>query len=381
MRLDLAAIVAVPWLALFVSASSHVRADDATAATPMDPVLASKDPRASPRKPRAGGWLALPVVGYAPETSMVLGGVVMRYLRIDDESHDTTVAVLATASLRKQFIVELLPELYFARNDYRIGAHLLAQHFPDRFFGVGNGADDSTTETYGRRSFELRSNFRRRVAGEFYVGLTGDQLFADIEVTDPGGLLATRQYTGEQGGVSSSVGVAASFDERDERAYPTRGAFVELSLAPFLRALGSQYQFFRTTLDARYFVSTWSGHVCAVRYLLDLAFGEVPFYQLPQFGGPNSMRGYYRGKFRDMTVHTLEIEYRLHLFWLLGAAVFAGAGQVGEDVRAAVSAPLRASAGGGLRLDVSGGDRYNLRVDAAGSPGEFGLYVSLLEAF
>jgi outer membrane protein assembly factor BamA len=370
-------------IALFVSAAARAQAapEEATAQpAPESRQDEAKPEQEKPEKPRSG-WVALPVVSYAPETSLVLGGYVMRYFRLDEKSHDTTLGAIVTGSFKRQFTVELMPEIYFARNDYRVGAQLIAQNFPDRFFGVGNSASDTTAENYGRRSFVLRTNFRRRIAGQFYGGLTTDLFFASIDIEEPDGLLATRDYVGEEGGVSSGVGLAASYDDRDERAYTMRGAFVELLLVPYLRGFGSDYQSFRSTFDGRYFVPTWKRQALGLRYFLDAARGEVPFYLLPQFGGPNSMRGYFRGKFRDTTVHTLEAEYRAHVWWLFGAAAFAGVGQVGESFSEMVSAPLRPAVGGGVRFDLSGGDGYNLRVDAAGWPGEFGFYVAILEAF
>jgi outer membrane protein assembly factor BamA len=333
------------------------------------------------KEKKRSGWLGLPVLSYAPETSLVFGAFGMRYFRLDDESHDTTLSALLTASLKKQFAFEFQPEIYFNQNDYRIGAHLIAQSFPERFYGVGNAVSEATAENYNRRSVRLLTNFRRRIAGEFYGGVTTEQLLLDLDVTDPDGLLATRDYVGEAGGFSSGIGLAASYDDRDDRTFTTRGAFIELAFLPFLRAFGSRYQFWRTTLDARYFVPTWSRQALGMRYFSDVTRGEVPFYQLPQFGGHNSLRGYFRGKYRDLTAHTLEAEYRAHLFWYVGAAAFAGVGQVGRDFGAMLSARLRPAVGGGLRFDLSGGDNYNLRVDAAGWAGEFAVYISVLEAF
>jgi hypothetical protein len=353
--------------------AERARTRDAPAERRADDAGAAAEQRA--------GWIVLPVVSYAPETSLQLGGFLMHYFRLDAGSHPTTLSALASATLKRQVIVELLPVLNFAHNDYRLEAHLEVQRYPDRFFGVGNAVRDEDAEEYERRFVRLRTNFRRRVAGDFYAGLTTDQLVMGIETDDPEGLFVTGEYVGEPGGFSSGLGMAAAFDSRDDHSFTTSGAFIEAKFLPYLRAWGSEYTFSRTLLDARYFLPTRARHALGIRYVIEVTLGDTPFYQLASFGGPNSMRGYFQGKYRDRMAQTLEAEYRARLFWRFGGALFAGAGQVGPHFGAMTSATLRPSVGGGVRFDLSGDDGFNLRVDAGGWSDEFGFYVAVLEAF
>jgi outer membrane protein assembly factor BamA len=347
--------------------------DDArSAAPPADRRADAKDP---------SGWVLLPVVSYSPETSLQLGGYVVRYFRLDRESHRSTLGGVVSGTLKKQVVAELRSSVHFDRGARRLDAHLEVQRYPDRFYGVGNAVRGDVFETYERRFLRLRTSFRQRVAGHFSVGATTDHLGMGLDAADSNGPLSTRDYVGEPGGLSSGLGVAASYDGRDDLAFTTSGGFVEAMLVTYLDVWGSDYGFSRATLDARYFARTADRQALGFRYALDVAGGTAPFYQLPTFGGALSMRGYYYGKYRDGVAHSLEAEYRARVFWRLGGAVFGGVGQVGASPASLRRAPLRPSAGAGLRFDLSGNDGFNLRADAAVSPDGPAFYVAVMEAF
>jgi outer membrane protein assembly factor BamA len=340
----------------------------------------SKSALTTPQTDQAG-WIALPVIGYAPETSVQLGAYAMRYFHFDAKSPRSTVGGMASGTLKKQVLVELKPNFYFGEGAYRLEAHFELQRFPDNFYGIGNDAQHSAAEKYERRLLRLSTNFRRRVHGSFHVGMALEQSSVTIDVKEPDGLLVNRDYWGERGGICSGLGVVATFDDRNDHAFTTSGFFFEAKQLTFLPAFGSDYRFSRTGFDTRYFLRTGPRRALAFRYLLEVGGGRLPFYQLPTFGGANSLRGYYWGKYRDSLAHALEAEYRARLWWRLGATVFAGAGQVAPRPSALASSPLRPSVGGGLRFDLSGTDGFNLRMDLGGWPGDVGFYMAVLEAF
>jgi hypothetical protein len=327
------------------------------------------------------GWIVLPVVAYAPETSLQLGAYLMRYFRFDPQSPRSTIGGMASATLKKQVVVEVKPTLHFAEGAYRLEAHFELQRFPDSFYGIGNDAEHQSAESYQRNLLRLVTNFRRRVHGSLFVGPTLEQSLMAIEAQEPSGLLANRAYLGERGGISSGIGIAMTFDTRDDHAFTTRGLFLEAKQSTYLAAFGSDYAFSRTALDTRYFLRTAPRQALGFRYALELAGGTPPFYQLPTFGGANSMRGYYFGKYRDLLAHALEAEYRARLWWRFGATLFTGLAQVGPRFGPLLSAPLRPSVGGGLRFDLSGNDGFNLRADLGGWPGDVGIYLAVMEAF
>ena len=327
------------------------------------------------------GWLLVPVVGFSPETDLQLGGLVVHHFRLDSGSRTSSIPLLVIGTTRKQLLVEFQPELYWSNDDYRFWMWIEGQRYPDSFFGTGNNVSNATEERYNRIYFRSRINFRRRIVSNLYGGVIADQVWARLYDFEPGGLLDSGEFLGSEGGLSSGLGLAFAWDDRDSRTYPTRNSYAELQFAGYQRWMGSRYPFAWLKLDARHYFPFGAKRVLAVRYVTEHTFGQTPFYQLPLFGGANSMRGYFFGKYRDDSVHFLEAEYRTPIYWRFGAALFAGIGQVGDNYGKVWTAPVRPAVGAGLRFNVGDEEIFNMRVDVGYWPDNFGIYVSVLEIF
>jgi hemolysin activation/secretion protein len=145
--------------------------------------------------------------------------------------------------------------------------------------------------------------------------------------------------------------------------------------------LGGDYAFWRVNADAREVLGLGDGHLLALHALLQRSSARVPYYMMGQLGGPDLLRGYYRGRYQDRALGALEVEYRTPFVWRLGAAVFGGVGRVSEDLTGLRLDQLHPSMGAGVRLNVARAERLNLRADAGvGSDGP-ALYVGVGEAF
>ncbi|MCS7086512.1 MAG: BamA/TamA family outer membrane protein, partial [Bacteroidia bacterium] len=95
----------------------------------------------------------------------------------------------------------------------------------------------------------------------------------------------------------------------------------------------------------------------------------------------NDMRGYFRDRFRDKHYAAAQIEYRAPLFWRLGAALFAGVGDVSQHPLSFRYSTLKHSVGAGLRFMADRKERVNLRFDFAVGRNETAFYLSFGEAF
>lgn len=154
-----------------------------------------------------------------------------------------------------------------------------------------------------------------------------------------------------------------SFDRRDHPRRPTRGRFVELSLAHYA-ASGPRSGFSRLWLDARQFVALGSPRdVLALHGAATLDGGEAPFYLLDAIGGGERLRGYRAFRFRGPRVVALSAEYRRALSRPLEAALFCDAGKVWGGPVALGSGGVVASCG--LGLGVKAGEGGLLRLEAA----------------
>ena len=121
-----------------------------------------------------------------------------------------------------------------------------------------------------------------------------------------------------------------------------------------------------------------------------IGLGQIPFTELPSFGSPFDLRGYYIGKYRDKSMAYGIVEYR-HMFgspasyksgnfWAkCGFVAWVGTGTIGED-------PFdwkkwKLNFGAGLRFQMQPGK--NFRLDIGKEPGQPGvqLYMNMTEAF
>ncbi len=207
-------------------------------------------------------------------------------------------------------------------------------------------------------------------------------------------------------GLQVGLGVALLYDTRDYVLNPLSGTFISFRALFFGPGVGSDFRYQNVRLDARHYLNTFRNQTLALRFLLDSRFTSkangIPIRGLSRVGGPQFLRGYFRGTFQDNHMLAGEIEYRLPFwkesdtapFWQLwrrlGIVTFAGAAQVAESWDHFRGDRFRVAVGGGLRILLNRESRANIRIDYAfalapnsNGPGrkQSGLYFYLAEAF
>jgi outer membrane protein assembly factor BamA len=159
------------------------------------------------------------------------------------------------------------------------------------------------------------------------------------------------------------------------------GRYYRVSFMPFLGSFGSHYKFTRLNFDLRQYFSVWGSHVLAYQIYVNLITGEPPFYKMSAFGGPNLMRGYPRRRFRDRDMIAFQTEYRMPLFWRIGVAGFAGAGQVAHRIGDVTIGDMKYSVGWGLRFQIDKKNHTNARLDMGFGKKSFAPVLAIQEAF
>ncbi|MEM9025012.1 MAG: hypothetical protein AAGB22_14800, partial [Bacteroidota bacterium] len=158
--------------------------------------------------------------------------------------------------------------------------------------------------------------------------------------------------------------------------------FVRLANLSFSDWTGSNTTYDNYLLDARVYQRVWKKHILAVQGMANFNYGNPPFNQMAMLGGPDVMRGYRQGRYRDKKMMAFQAEYRSPFWHRFGIAVFGGYGAVGEDVDDFRVADMRASYGAGIRFLFSEAERLNMRVDFGyGDNGNSGVYFTFGEAF
>jgi outer membrane protein assembly factor BamA len=201
---------------------------------------------------------------------------------------------------------------------------------------------------------------------------------------EPGGLFDKENIKGRYPYKVSGLGLSFTFDNRNNAFSPDKGYFAQIYFDHFDKTFGSTFNYTNIVIDLRKFVRIYKKQVLAMQaYSFTNVGDEIPLRSLASFGGSNSMRGYYSGRYRDKRQLVFQAEYRVPLINRIGAAFFCSAGDVGSTFTDYSLTNLKYAAGAGLRFALNKNEKLNLRLDYGIGQGNnnHGLYFQLGEAF
>ena len=364
--------LALAWLVL-AAATAHAqeRADDDEAETETD-------------EDDTDGWTALPVIAYAPETGFLAAAYGLYYFRPEDAPEDAPTSQIAGAagySSHRQAGVLVEPILYFDEQRYRARALFEWYYRPTDYFGVGNDTHLASREPYDQAKLSLTVELSRRIVPSLHLGVRQDAERVVIDDVAEDGMLANQRVSGAAGGWISGAGLFARYDSRDTTFDAREGAYANISVTHYARALGSTFAFTSFELDVRKYQRIFGDHGVAVRLVGEALTGVVPFFAMAELGGRNLLRGVYGGRFRDRTMLAIEAEYRFPIWWRFGGVVFGGFGEVAPSPAALVDQRPHPAAGAGVRFSIDRDERVNARLDVGFSEDDYGIYFMVGEAF
>jgi hypothetical protein len=383
--------VALAALALAATASA-ARAADTPA--PVVPAAAPPPPAGSPAAvvpappgPPAERWdyAFLPIVFYAPETSLGLGGGFVIFgdtpTPPDRPRRDDNIAALVQGTLRKQFTVNLSALKYWDAARYQLTEDAALVRFPSYFWGVGNDTPDSARSLFNQSMATARTSFGVRLFEEVYAGagLTAgwygiDDFAADSSVADYVSAHAAR-------GAILGAGPFIRRDTRDDGMGPHRGSFSQLQATFYDDRFGSAYSYAQIEVTHRVFIPIWQRTVLAMEAYGLWTPGNVPLTDLPALGGSARLRGYYQGRYRDHLYLTGQVEWRIRLAGRFSVAPFAAVGNVFPTLSAVSFDRTKVAGGGAIRFSLKKERDLNIHIDVAKSPISSGVYLNLGEAF
>lgn len=335
-------------------------------------------PATLPADEAVRGVVPLPVLGYSPEDGLILGAAALFFSVAQPGAPTDTVSLNLIYGTAGTFALNVA-------TDHRIaGGRILqtearAVRAASEFFGIGMDAD--AAEQYTSLRLETAASLLFPLTPRFGIGPAYQLSYIDIVDTESDGALSTAQIRGSDYAVASGPGARALYDSRDSNIYPTRGMFTDLQLRAYPGWLGSTDSFWRSRVDARYFVSLAPSVILGGQSVLLLSGGDVPFQFLPTIGGGNTLRGVLEGRYRDSVALATQAEMRFPLYRRFSGVAFVGSGRVASSVERLGLDELAVAAGLGLRFAVNPEQRLNIRVDLAHDGEELSLYVNFQEAF
>jgi len=325
----------------------------------------------------------VPILGYAPETSLLFGVGLVGVVSADTSGPATrpsTALLTAIYTLKRQYQVELTLDRWTAGDSWHAAADVVVERYPSLFHGIGVGATD-TSEVYTPRRYSLTASAQRRVSGRVFAGAGYSIQHSRMAGIEPGGRLSAGSVPGSRGGTEAMLTVDGVWDTRDVLYRTQRGGYLRVGYGVAGHALGGDHTYRRYTADARAYRNVGGAVVIAGQAILDATDGTVPFYLLPHLGGSGILRGFTQPRFIDGAMSAAQLEARAPLKGVVSWVVFVGAGAVAPSVRGLADAQLRAAGGGGIRLLLDKKEGLQLRLDYAVAKGGGGFYVAAGDAF
>ena len=329
--------------------------------------------------------LVLPIIARSIETGWSFGFASASTFHLksrDTATRTSNAQALALYTTRKQLVMAINGSIYFPGERFILNEQLSYSAFPDNFWGLGKHAPDSSKESYKYKQYYIYLHPQVLIGRNLFLGMVYEyQRVFDVEYAK-GELFDEENVVGRNGYHISGLGLSLTYDTRNNAFSPNRGVMLQFYFDHFTPTLGSNYQYTNYVVDLRRFIRVFRGQVLALQAFGSFNTGETPLRSLSYIGGASNLRGYYAGRFRDKNAAIVQAEYRVPLFWRLGAVGFAGMGNVGPELKSINFDYLKYSYGGGLRVALNKNEKLNLRLDyGIARKHSQGFYLQIGEAF
>jgi hypothetical protein len=275
----------------------------------------------------------------------------------------------------------------------------------DRLYtGIGNSVDHrNPSARYASDDFDVRADLRLRLAPWLVVAAGGSlgvrrygngaDVGGDAPIAD---VYCVRTMRGACTGVVSDAlvpgfhegtrfvrtSLRALVDSLDDGLRPTTGWLV-IAGADYTHGLGGRDQssYFRLRGEANVAINLWQRtRVLLLRaqttIVVPLGDAQVPFSELAVLGGPETLRGFRVGEFRDDTSLMFTAEYRWPIWMWIDGSLFADYGGVfGRWYQGFGAHQMQADLGIGVR--IFGRGRFFLRAQLAyGFGGDVRFFIA-----
>jgi hypothetical protein len=331
-------------------------------------------------------WFAYPFVFFSPETNWAFGagGVISFKLSDKFKSKPSSVTTSGYYTVNNQYNITIQPELYFAEDKWKLWSKFNYGKAFDFFYGVGNSTPEIENDKYLQENIQFQIKIQPKLFDErLNIGINYE--FRRMNVADKRGnpFLEMGTFTGSNGGTTSGIGLAASWDSRDNIFYPYTGGYYEFNGSNFLKFLGSDFNYGKYVFDFRRYFGFENNQVLAIQTYFMFVTGNSPFYDVALLGGDKVMRGYLYGRYRDRFYYSGQAEYRLpDVIWRFGLVVFGGYGDVAASISKVSIATIKPTYGFGIRFRIDELQKLDLRVDVGfGEDDASGIYFSVNQAF
>lgn len=306
------------------------------------------------------GWGAYPIFFYTDQTKLGFGVFGIHFFKHQDAKYMSNLNTILVYTLRKQIILELSGELYWQNR--RLTGTINYAKFPDTYYGIGNASKTADAEDFTDEGASLFLNLQQQLFPDVYAGITYSFVSHALVETEPDGVLKTGVLPGtSEAFLLSGPGLSLNYDTRDNVNYPSSGSFMQFLWNYYTKTLASDFTFVRYMLDLRHFLAWTHRGVLAMQGTWNRVTSGAPILEYPVLGD-DRLRG-FSARYWDKNLLTFQVEYRKMLWGYLGIVLFAGMGDVVDELKYFKANSLKYGVGFGLRYMVLPAAKMTLRID------------------
>ncbi|MFI3321974.1 MAG: BamA/TamA family outer membrane protein [Rikenellaceae bacterium] len=350
---------------------------------------------------RAGKKVWISVLGgpsYTPEASFGVGGAMLASFKINSEdtvSYRSFLPIGFNISLNNTLVIAGAGTLFINENKFRIYSSYGYRNEPAHYYGKGFESIESnyrsdTTTLYNREYIQFYPRFVWEVKKSLYLGVLFELNYS--KNSDINSVMAQDDYFNKFSSKYKNIGVGGiiQYDTRDDVATPNSGVYLSATSKMFGHYIGGDYNYQILDLEYRQFQPLFKRALIGWTTRAQIGFNDVPFSELPTFGSPFDLRGYYLGQYRDKSMAYGIAEYRQmfgteedlaqgRLLSKFGYVAWIGTGTLGDTPKEWDR--WKMNYGAGIRIQIQ--PRKNFRVDIGKVPGVKGVqfYMNMTEAF
>lgn len=333
------------------------------------------------KKHKKFDFSVLPGPHFSSDTGLGLGIIGMglyRQDRRDTISQPSNVSIFGDITTKSSYTVGIFGTHVFPYDKGRIDYEVAANYFKESFWGIGyeKANNDAYEGVMKRWKIGAKANFLWEVARNVFIGPSLTYDFADIlEIDRPELLDGQDKHVWNIG-----VGFSLAYDTRDIMTRPTRGVYLNVTQLFRPKFLSSGYAY--TTTDFRFntYGKLWQGAVIGGDLRGTFNFGNPSWATMSLLGNSSTMRGYYKGRYRDKHILQAQMELRQHVWKRNGVVAWVGLGTVFHKFSAMRSERLLPNWGIGYRWEFK--KNGNVRLDYGfGKRGMQGFVFNINEAF
>jgi hypothetical protein len=297
----------------------------------------------------------LPAIGSTPETGFLFGGIWMRQFKpgsAGPETRTSSFLLSGIYTVKGQLLLSFLPEIITRQEQWIFKGVYGYNYFPQNYWGIGPQTSDADERKVFFRQWNIEQSGLLEMASQLHAGpiLHVSHVY-DISMENPDGdAVPVPNVTGFTGSWAIGMGGVLRWDRRNSIQTPTKEHFLSLTVLGYPEFLGTTRSYSSTELDVRKYWDLGKkegSSVIAAQFLGQWRTGHPPFWDYARLGGDVIMRGYYEGRYRDLSALQTQVEWRQQVYRRWGITTFASTGEVFHSLSDGISDNVKWTMGGG----------------------------------